>query len=135
MLASSELHDWTDADGNSFAVLRYPRTHSYVVSAAAQPDGASLLDDLDIERQIGNYDHYLAALSHEPDFEQLIVTIETAPESGPLMTQAVRSRESERAHPLSKQVMTESGAVPDRVPGGPCHGHCHVRGTAAGDRA
>lgn len=126
VMAASEMHERVDEEGRPFAILRYPRHRLYVVSAAANPDGASLLDSTDVARQVEAYGDWLANLSLEPDFVQGIVTIETAPNSGPLMQQAVRSRRSERATELSQQVMEQ---VLDQYPQGSQGIHATVTAT------
>lgn len=126
VLASSELHAYTTADQREFAVLRYPRSHYYAVSARAHPDGASLLDEADIARQVENYGHWLASLALEPDFVQGMVSIETAPNSGPLMRQAVEAGRSSRAHSLSKRIM---GDILDQYPQGSSGAHATITAT------
>ncbi|HEX6681298.1 MAG TPA: SCO6880 family protein [Candidatus Limnocylindrales bacterium] len=126
VLAASDMHERVDEEGRPFAILRYPRHHLYVVSASANPDGASLLDSTDLARQVEAYGDKLANLALEPDFVQGIVTLETAPNSGPLMQQAVRSRQSSRATDLSKRVME---AVLDQYPQGSQGIHATVTAT------
>lgn len=114
-LAPSSLSSWTTADGEEFAVLMHPKTHLYVVTATCQPDGASLLDEAAIGKQVDNYGHLLASLAQEPDFVQGIVTVEVAPNSGPLMRKTIAAQESPRAHSLSKAIMAD---IVDQYPQG-----------------
>jgi hypothetical protein len=114
-MASSTLSTWTTTTGEEFAVLAYPQTHMYVVTASAQPDGASLLDQSAVNTQVEKYGDWLGTLAQEPDFVQGIITIETAPDSGPLMRSTIEAGRSDRAHPLAKRIM---GAILDQYPQG-----------------
>ena len=107
VLAATTLSEWRTDDDHPFAVVNFPTSHYYAITAGAQPDGASLLDPTEVNQQVANYGDWLASLAQEPEFVQGIVTIETAPTSGPLMQRTIRGQESERAHDLSKLVMSQ----------------------------
>lgn len=101
VLASSELAAYTGDDGETYAVLRYPHRDHHVVSLRARPDGASLLDHAQVTHQVGSWGDWLAGLAYEEGLVQAAVTIETSPDGGPLMRRAIRSRQSDRAHPVA----------------------------------
>lgn len=106
-MASSHLSNWKSAAGEEFAILTYPKSSFYVVTASASPDGASLLDEVDMITQVQRFDDWISDLAQQPDFVEAIVTIETAPHSGPLMRKAAKAGESDRATPLSRKVVGE----------------------------
>lgn len=115
VLASSELAEYRDGDGQPFAVLRYPSRGHHVVSFRAQPDGAVSLDGAAVERQVDAWADWIAALAHEENMVQAIVTVETSPNGGPLMRRTITARKSPRAHSLSKTWMED---VLDQYPRG-----------------
>lgn len=114
-LASSHLSTWRSPAGEEFAILTYPKSSFYVVTASASPDGASLLDEADMLTQVEHYDNWISELAQQPDFVQAIVTIETAPHSGPLMRKAVTAGQSDRATALSRTIV---GELIDQFPQG-----------------
>ena len=82
LAASSQLGQWEDSHGRPFALLHTPTTRHFTVVLAAEPDGAALVDQNQIDNQVAEYGIWLANLGDEPGIEAATVTIETAPDTG-----------------------------------------------------
>lgn len=79
--AATRLSEHTDSYGRPFALVYTPISKTYALTVD-EPDGASLVDPLQVDTWVADWGHWLANLSDEPGIEAASVTIETAPESG-----------------------------------------------------
>src|SRR4029450_12246181 len=66
LAAASQLSENQDSYGRPFALLYYPSTRHYTVVINAEPDGASLVDDDQIDIWVAHWGQWLASLGHEP---------------------------------------------------------------------
>src|SRR3954451_18506377 len=82
LAAASTLTEGRDSYDRPFALIRVPATGHFTVVFAADPDGASLVDDEQIDVWVAHWGQWLAALGNEPGVVAVSVTIETAPDSG-----------------------------------------------------
>lgn len=104
VLASSNLHVWTDKNGVEFTILEYPNSKGYVVNIGAESDGASLIDPDELTTQVVAYGEWLTSLAHESeDLLQAAVCIETSEGTGPGLKLEMQSNASDSASELSKQ--------------------------------
>jgi hypothetical protein len=104
VLSETDLHKWSDKNGNDFTILRYPKEKLYVVNIMAEPDGASLIDPEDLTDYVTRWGEFLAGLAYEgANLVQAAVTFETSQDSGPTLTLEMNNHRSDKASPLSKQ--------------------------------
>lgn len=82
LAAPMRLSEHHDSYNRPFALLFTPRGSSYSVVISTEPDGASLVDQEQIDVWVADFGHMLANLADEPGLEAASVTIETAPDSG-----------------------------------------------------
>ena len=82
LAAGSELSEWPDAIGRPFALLLHPATQHATVVLVTEPDGASLVDEEQVDTWVAHWGAWLAALGHEQGLLAASVTVETAPDYG-----------------------------------------------------
>lgn len=80
--AALRLSEHRDPYDRAFALVYCPGTRTYAAVIATEPDGASLVDDDQLEMWVADWGHWLASLADEPGLEAAAVTVETAPDSG-----------------------------------------------------
>lgn len=79
----------------------------YAVSLRCHPPGVILVDRATVEQWIAQHGGWLEALAREQDLVQAQVTVESSPDSGHDLAQAVTGSRAETAPELSDQVMAE----------------------------
>jgi hypothetical protein len=82
LAAGTQLSEWQDPTGRAFALVTHPSTRHVTVVVAAEPDGASLVDQEQVDVWVAHWGAWLAALGHEPGLVAATVTVETAPDYG-----------------------------------------------------
>jgi hypothetical protein len=102
VLADSELAQFRDKNDSLFTVLRYPSDRTFVIPIACDPDGSSLVDAADLEKQIEVFGEWLASLAYEPNLLQAAITIETSQDPGNSLVREMTDHGSPDASPLSK---------------------------------
>lgn len=107
MAAGSQLSEWTDSWGRPFALLHLPYTGDYTVVFACEPDGASLVDQAQIDSWVAHWGGWLAGLSDEPGVLAAQVTIETAPDTGHRLRTEIEANLDLDAPPLALAMMRE----------------------------
>lgn len=80
--AATRLSEHSDSYGRRFALVYTPISKTYAVVIGTDPDGASLVDQAQVDTWVADWGHWLANLADEPSVEAAAVTVETAPESG-----------------------------------------------------
>ncbi|MEU1121961.1 MULTISPECIES: SCO6880 family protein [unclassified Streptomyces] len=107
LAAASTLIEARDSYDRPFAMLTYPSTNSHVVVLSCEADGASLVDQNQIDTWVAHWGDWLAKLAHEPGLTGASVTVETAPDSGIRLHTEVESNISDRAPDLARAMLTE----------------------------
>ncbi|MFD1722427.1 SCO6880 family protein [Amnibacterium endophyticum] len=107
LAASSQLGEWTDSHGRPFALLHTPATRHYTVVLAAEPDGAALVDQEQIDNQVAEFGIWLANLGDEPGIEGASITIETAPDTGTRLRAEVEGSLDPDAPPFAQTVLAD----------------------------
>jgi hypothetical protein len=107
LAASSQLGQWEDSHGRPFALLRTPATRHFTVVLAAEPDGAALVDQEQIDNQVAEFGIWLANLGDEPGIEAATVTIETAPDTGTRLKAEVDGSLDPDAPPFAQAVLAD----------------------------
>jgi hypothetical protein len=107
LLAQSKLSEATDAWGRPFGLLELPVSGHFSVVIGCEPEGASLVDDEQIDVWVARFGEWLASLGHEPSLIGAAVTVETSPDTGQRLAQVVNDRIDASAPPLAAQVLRE----------------------------
>lgn len=107
LAAASTLHEAQDAWGRPFAMLTIPRTNHHTVVLNCNADGASLVDDQQIDTWVAYWGHWLAQLAHEPRLVAASVSVEATPDSGERLRREVFENMDGEAPDLSKKVLEE----------------------------
>lgn len=105
--AASALSEHRDSWDRPFALLRVPATGHFTVVFSADPDGASLVDEEQVDFWVANWGQWLAALGDEPGVVAVSVTIETAPDSGTRLRREVESNLDASAPDVAKAMLRE----------------------------
>ena len=80
--AATSLSEWRDSHDRPFALVESPRSRSYVVVLASEPEGAALVEPSQIDAWVARWGHWLATLGDEPGLEAASVTIESSADTG-----------------------------------------------------
>src|SRR4051794_8988932 len=115
LAAASTLSEGRDSYDRPFALIRVPATGHFTVVFAADPDGASLVDEEQIDVWVAHWGQWLAALADEPGVVAVSVTIETAPDSGTRLRREVDTHLDEAAPGVARAMLRE---VVDTYPAG-----------------
>lgn len=115
LAAKSTLAEAWDSYGRPFCAVYYPSTTDYAVTFSAEPDGAALVDDWQVDSWVAYWGAFLASLSDEPGIQAAAVTIETAPDTGHRLHRAVTSAIDEDSPEIARAMLHE---VVSRYPAG-----------------
>ncbi|GGX36604.1 SCO6880 family protein [Streptomyces chryseus] len=107
LAAASDLSERQDAWGRPFALLSYPTTNHHVVVLTCEADGASLVDQSQVDTWVAHWGQWLASLATEPGLVGASVTVETAVDTGIRLAQEVTRNTVEDAPPLAKQMLAD----------------------------
>lgn len=115
LAAPSRLSEHRDSYNRPFALIYVPFAGHYTVVIGTEPDGAALVDREQVDAWVADWGLWLANLGDEPGIEAAAVTIETAPDTGTRLRQAVSTRIDPDAPALARSVL---GEVIDSYPTG-----------------
>lgn len=107
VLASTRLAEYSDAWGRPFAVVAMPSVGSNAIVLGCQPDGASLVDQDQIDLWVARWGTWLAGLGQESGLIGASVVVETAPDAGTRLRQEIQAHLVADAPDLARQVMDE----------------------------
>jgi hypothetical protein len=107
LAARSTLSEARDSYERPFALLHMPTTNHYTVVFATDPDGASLVDQSQIDAWVAHWGEWLAGLADEPGLVAASVTVETSPDSGARLQREVLSRIDPAAPQLAREMLHE----------------------------
>lgn len=100
-----------DSMGSSFTVLHMPAVGIYSVSFMVEPDGASLVDQQDIDQWVANWGGFLAELGREVGLIGASVTSEVSQGSGARLRKEIESTLSPDASPIAQQALEEAAVT------------------------
>ena len=107
LAAALKVSEHTDAYGRRFVLVSAPATRTYSVVFAADPDGAALVDQDQIDVWVANWGQWLADLGDEPGVEAAAVTIETAPDTGHRLAKQVQRMIDPNAPVFARQALED----------------------------
>jgi hypothetical protein len=105
--AASILSEHRDSWDRPFALVRVPSTGHFTVVFSADPDGASLVDEEQVDAWVAHWGQWLAALGDEPGVVAVSVTIETAPDTGSRLQREVEHNLDAAAPEVAKAMLRE----------------------------
>ncbi|MGF1661003.1 MAG: SCO6880 family protein [Kineosporiaceae bacterium] len=108
--AVSRLSEWSDPYGRPFALLELPTTRHITVVLAADPDGAALVDEDQIDSWVAHWGAWLTSLGNEPDIVAAGLIVETAPDTGARLRREVAAHLDPAAPAVARQMLTEAVA-------------------------
>jgi hypothetical protein len=100
VLAQMTATEAKDAYGRPFALLRHPWVNHASIVVTCAPDGAALVDEADVDNWVAHWGAWLANLGNEPGLVGAELVIESAPDSGARLRQAVPSAPRRPPSPL-----------------------------------
>jgi hypothetical protein len=107
LLAASQLSEFHDSYGRPFALLYYPSTRHFTVVINAEPDGASLVDEDQVDAWVAHWGQWLASLGHEPGIIAASVTVESAPDTGTRLRREVALNIQDGTPAIARAMLTE----------------------------
>jgi hypothetical protein len=107
LAAASQLSEWRDSYARPFALLHVPSTGHFTVVLSAEPDGASLVDDEQVDQWVALWGQWLATMGHEPGLVAASVTVETAPDSGSRLRQEINMTLDDQAPLVALEALRE----------------------------
>lgn len=107
LLAASQLSEFHDSYGRPFALLYYASTRHFTVVLNAEPDGASLVDEDQVDVWVAHWGQWLASLGHEPGIIAASVTVESAPDTGTRLRREVTHNMQDNTPAIARAMLTE----------------------------
>src|SRR3954452_9126918 len=107
LASASQLSEYQDSYGRPFALLYYPSTRHFTVVINAEPDGASLVDEEQVDVWVAHWGQWLAALGHEPGIVAASVTVESAPDTGIRLRREVGNNMMDGTPAIARAMLTE----------------------------
>ncbi|AFV89285.1 Putative integral membrane protein [Acidipropionibacterium acidipropionici ATCC 4875] len=115
LAAALQLSEHTDGLGRRFGLLWCPATATYTTVIECGPDGASLVDEDQIDTWVADWGQWLARLGDEPNVEAATVTLETVPDTGWRLRREIDEHVDPQAPEFSRAVLDE---IRDSYPAG-----------------
>ncbi|WP_132191762.1 MULTISPECIES: SCO6880 family protein [Kribbella] len=107
LAAASQLSEFKDSYGRPFALLYYPSTRHFTVIINAEPDGASLVDEDQVDVWVAHWGQWLASLGHEPGIIAASVTVESAPDTGIRLRREVTHNMQDDTPAIARAMLSE----------------------------
>jgi len=107
LAARSTLSESRDSYGRKFALIHVPTTSHYTVVFGTEPDGASLVDQEQIDVWVAHWGQWLASLGDEPGVVAAQVIVETAPDTGTRLQREVLGHIDAEAPQVAQDMLRE----------------------------
>ncbi len=107
LAAATSLSEWEDSRGRPFALIHHPATQHATVVLVTEPDGASLVDEEQVDVWVAHWGAWLAALGQERGLVAAAVTIGTSPDFGHRLRQEVQTQMHESAPDVARAMLAE----------------------------
>lgn len=115
LAAQTKLSEWQDSWARPFGLIHLPWKNHFTVVFQGEPDGASLVDQSQVDLWVAHWGQWLNALGNEPGAVAATVTIETAPDFGARLRREVESTTDPAAPALARDVLRQ---IVDEYPRG-----------------
>ncbi|PWJ23034.1 hypothetical protein ATK17_3925 [Branchiibius hedensis] len=107
LAAPTRLRTGVLPNGDEFAIIYWPRTRQHTIVLAAEPDGAGLVDQEQIDGWVGGWESWLRNLDNERGLDAVSVCVETAPDTGVRLAQEVHATLDPHADEFAKAVVLD----------------------------
>lgn len=107
VLAESELYEGVDAQGRRFGMVHMPAKNAYTVVLDAFPQGAENFDQVTVDQAVGNWAQLLTATGDNGDIAALVAVVESLPDTGIELYEAVSRNTRRDAPQLARDSMYE----------------------------
>jgi hypothetical protein len=107
LAAGSRVSEWMDSAGRPFTLLVHPSTGHVTVVLVTEPDGASLVDEDQVDLWVAHWGSWLAALAHEQGLVTASVTVETAPDYGTRLRREIDAHLDDQAPDVALAMLAE----------------------------
>lgn len=107
LAAGTSLSEWQDTAGRPFGLVVHAVTRHATVVLATDPDGASLVDEEQVDVWVAHWGAWLAGLGHEPGLVAAAVTVEAAPDYGHRLRREIDGHLDPDAPPLARAMLEE----------------------------
>jgi hypothetical protein len=107
LASGSELSEWSGAAERPFALVQHPSTRHATVVLVAEPEGATLVDDDQVDVWVARWGSWLAGLGREPGLVAASVTVESAPDFGTRLRTEVDTHLDRRAPAAAAAMLRE----------------------------
>jgi hypothetical protein len=104
--ANTTLLEYIDPQGRPIGVLAHGKGHITLV-LESEPEGSQLVDQDQINIQVGRYGKFLNNLNNEPGLVSVSVTVETEPENGLKLKNEINDHLSPDAPDFAQAVVNE----------------------------
>ena len=102
---ASDMYEARDGLGRPFGLLHYREVDHYVAVLQCSAQGATLVDQADVDQWVANWGSFMRQMGAEPDLLGFQVVVEVAPDSGEKLHGELQIQASDRASDLSRRVM------------------------------
>ncbi|MDR1447959.1 MAG: hypothetical protein LBI63_03230 [Candidatus Ancillula sp.] len=106
--ANTTLMSYYDPQGREIGVLCHGNTHISLVMAS-EPEGSALVDQDQINSQVGRYGNFLNSLNNEPGLSSVSITVETEPENGLKLVEEIQGHLATHAPAFALETAEEIG--------------------------
>jgi hypothetical protein len=107
LAAGSALSEWVDSSGRPFGLILHPATQHATVVLVTEPDGASLVDEEQVDLWVAHWGSWLAGLAHEQGLVAASVTVETAPDYGNRLRREIDAHLDDAASDVARAMLGE----------------------------
>jgi hypothetical protein len=111
LATASTLTEAVDAQGRPFAIVTIPKRQHHTIVFTADPDGAALVDQADVDVWVARWGQWLAALGDEPGLVAVSVTVETAPDRGERLRREISATTRPDAPTVAASMLREIAAT------------------------
>lgn len=108
LLATTHLYEGDDPFGRTFGMIHAPKEGNYTVVLRAEPQGAALVGQAQIDAWVSGWARWLGDLGQTGDIVGTAVVIDTSPDSGERLRAEVNHLLRDDAPPLAREILTQT---------------------------
>jgi hypothetical protein len=105
LAADTDMYEAADGMGRPFGMLHYRALDHYVAVLQCNPQGATLVDQGDVDTWVANWGGFVRQMGIETNLIGFQVVVEVAPDSGERLHGELTAQRSSRASAFARKVM------------------------------
>ena len=105
LAAATDMYEAADGLNRPFGMLHYRDLDHYVAVLQCNPQGATLVDQADLDTWVANWGHFVRQMGIETNLIAVQVVVEVAPDSGERLHGELQMQRSGRASAFAQRVM------------------------------